>query len=207
MDLVCNSCSQRGPGLMQCCSLGVYCSVECQTIDQPIHSHSDYVIVAPHVCQPHVYDPPCDKNSKEYAIILHRVLGGFLILSDQIRLVCDQNREQCRNGPLRRRLRELVAKNKKALVIEVHSYPVPSSHQDWPLGSVVLYTHGPSQFEYEIATKLNSKLVAGNPVVNDIAFEASSNGWGHRHVLLELDDANTETDVQNLGLSIKEGMN
>jgi hypothetical protein len=93
------------------------------------------------------------------------------------------------------RKRKFLAKHRAtARIVEVHSFPASTLQNEWntlPASTlvVVLTMHQSDADTLEqrvIEAVPGAATLAGDRVVNDIGYEAERNGWGNRHVLLEM---------------------
>lgn len=158
------------------------------------------ILTVPHVCYDilgisdgktvRVQDPTCDQNAHRYAdIIKEENPDAILIKSRTTRTICDNNRKQCRNTSMRKRLRQKMKKHESDFtVIDIHSFPNGESYSVLGEPDVVLLDTYTSD-EYNLLFDLlesNNIFVVGliGDEMNDIQAEARE--YGGRAILIEL---------------------
>jgi len=159
-------------------------------MDKPV------LILVPHRC---LRSPPpqCDVSAERYAERLQRLLveAGCttleLHMSNEYRWQCDPNRATCKNAPMRQAGHVFLKEHRQdARIVEIHSFPNAASWDDRvPSDSqaVVLTMHpGADTLEERVLRETGAAALQGDRVINDIGYEAQRNGWGKRHVLLEM---------------------
>jgi len=149
------------------------------------------VIVAPHACLlslpwKDLIDSGCDQNSHKYAKILHSEIPSKILISRTLRSICDNNRIECRNTYMRKRLRQLFLTGQIFIILEIHTF---LNSRSFKLSTnpemVILKTlskHSRLLYKYLIQHNIKTEFLRGS-FLNDIQLEA--NEYNVDAILLE----------------------
>ena len=174
-------------------------------------------ITAPHVCinnnEHNHNDPGCDRYSKYYAQQMKqsfpksRRKNVHLFLSRTLRNECDNNRIQCRQTPMRKRLRKSMEKYEGDFIgIDIHTFESGDNFQliEKYFGIVevvVMDTHRTKLVETLLhflhKAAINAYFIVGSEM-NDIQYEAKTKFSG-KVILLEIRQQLSKEKLRTIG--------